>query len=88
VAAGIGIGCVETSEHSAVAGLAPEEIRSSAFGVLATVQSLGNFVASGLVGLLWTAVSPRAAFLYVAVCMAISLAAILTTSKQDGTPNF
>ncbi|MEX2553653.1 MAG: MFS transporter [Actinomycetota bacterium] len=88
LAAGIGIGCVETSEHSAVAGLAPEEIRSSAFGVLATVQSLGNFVASGLVGLLWTAISPRAAFLYVAVCMAISLAAIRTTSKQDGAPKF
>lgn len=88
VAAGIGIGCVETSEHSAVAGLAPEEIRSSAFGVLATVQSLGNFVASGLVGLLWTAISPRAAFLYVAICMAISLVAIRTTSKQDGAPKF
>ena len=88
VAAGIGIGCVETSEHSAVAGLAPEEIRSSAFGVLATVQSLGNFVASGLVGLLWTTISPRAAFLYVAVCMAISLAVIRTTSKQDGAPKF
>lgn len=87
VAAGIGIGCVETSEHAAVAGLAPEEIRSSAFGVLATVQSLGNFVASGLVGLLWSAITPRIAFLYVAVCMAISLVAIRTTTPVKAPPN-
>jgi MFS family permease len=79
IAAGIGIGCVETSEHAAVAALADPAIRSSAFGLLATVQSLGNFVASALAGLLWTAISPRAAFLYIAACMAASLAAIFAT---------
>jgi hypothetical protein len=46
VLAGIGIGCVETAEHAAVAHLAPERLRGSAFGTLATVQSLGNLVAS------------------------------------------
>lgn len=79
VAAGIGIGFVETSEHAAVAALAPAAIRSSAFGMLATIQSLGNFVASALAGLLWTAVSPRVAFLYIAACMVISLGAIFLT---------
>jgi MFS family permease len=79
IAAGIGIGCVETSEHAAVAALADHAIRSSAFGLLATVQSLGNFVASALAGLLWTAISPRVAFLYIAACMAASLAAIFAT---------
>jgi MFS family permease len=86
VAAGIGIGCMETSEHSAVAALAPGDIRSSAFGVLATVQSLGNFVASALVGLLWSATSPRVAFLYLGVCMVLSLIAIRTTA--EASPNF
>ena len=75
VAAGIGIGCVETSEHAAVAALAPAQIRSSAFGMLASVQSIGNFVASALAGLLWSAVSPRAAFLFLTGCMGISLLA-------------
>lgn len=79
IAAGIGIGCVETSEHAAVAALADPAIRSSAFGLLATVQSLGNFVASALVGLLWSATSPRAAFLYITVCMVVSLGAIFAT---------
>lgn len=44
--AGIGIGAVETAEHAAVAALAPQQIRGSAFGMLAAVQSLGNLAAS------------------------------------------
>ncbi|WP_298795829.1 hypothetical protein [uncultured Pseudonocardia sp.] len=36
--AGVGIGCAETAEHAAVAAFAPEEVRGSAFGLLATVQ--------------------------------------------------
>ena len=35
VLAGIGIGCVETAEHAAVATHAPTAIRGSAFGLLA-----------------------------------------------------
>jgi hypothetical protein len=57
-------------------------IRSSAFGVLATIQSLGNFAASALVGVLWTATSPRTAFLYVAGCMLVSVAAIFATRSR------
>lgn len=85
IAAGIGIGCVETSEHAAVAGFAPPAIRSSAFGLLATIQSLGNFIASALVGLLWTAFSPEAGFLFVAACMVISLGAIFATRSGGPT---
>ena len=46
VAAGLAIGCVETAQHSAVAALAPAGIRGSAFGLLATVQAVGNLAAS------------------------------------------
>ncbi|MFI7407287.1 MFS transporter [Streptomyces sp. NPDC049627] len=41
-----GIGAVETAEHSAVAVLAPADMRGSAFGMLAAVQSFGNLAAS------------------------------------------
>lgn len=74
--AGVGIGCVETAEHAAVAALAPEDLRGSAFGMLATVQSLGNFAASAVAGLLWTLVSPTAAFLYAAAWMVVALVAL------------
>jgi MFS family permease len=58
VLAGVGIGCVETAEHAAVAVAAPADIRGSAFGLLAAVQSFGNLAASGIAGLIWTLVSP------------------------------
>jgi MFS family permease len=78
VSAGVGIGCVETAEHAAVASFAPSELRGSAFGLLATVQSFGNLAASGVAGLLWTAFSPSIAFVYVAGWMAIALAGCLS----------
>jgi MFS family permease len=73
VLAGVGIGCAETAEHAAVARLAPPPLQGSAFGVLGAAQSLGNLVASGVTGLLWTAVAPGAAFLWPAAWMAASL---------------
>jgi MFS family permease len=72
VVAGLAIGCIETSEHAAVAALAPTDLRGSAFGLLATVQSFGNIVASGIAGLLWTLLSPTIAFVYLAVWALIS----------------
>jgi MFS family permease len=75
VAAGVAIGCVETAENAAVATLAAEDLRGSAFGLLAAVQSVGNLAASAIAGVLWTLVSPRAAFIYLAACMAVALIA-------------
>lgn len=74
ILAGIAIGCVETAEHAAVATLAPEDLRGSAFGLLAAVQSFGNLAASAIAGLLWTLVSPTAAFIYAASWMVLALA--------------
>ena len=72
ILAGIGIGCVETAEHAAVAAYAPPEIRGSAFGLLAAVQSFGNFAASGIAGLLWTTAGPSWAFAYLAGWMVLA----------------
>lgn len=76
-AAGIAIGFVETAEHAAVASHAPSDLRGSAFGLLAATQSFGNLAASAIAGLLWTAISPRAAFLYLAAWMLLSLSLLL-----------
>ena len=53
------IGIVETAEHAAVATLAPETLRGSAFGLLAAVQSAGNLASSAIAGALYTFASPR-----------------------------
>jgi MFS family permease len=78
VLAGLGIGVGETAESAAVAAFAPLEIRGSAFGLVAAVQAFANLAASALAGLLWKAVSPEAAFLYLAgwsILAAIAFAA-------------
>lgn len=77
IAAGVAIGCVEPSQHASVASLAPTELRGSAFGFLAAVQSFGNIVASAIAGILWTLFSPTAAFLYLAAWMLISLIVLM-----------
>jgi MFS family permease len=81
-AAGIGIGFAETAQHAAVASLAPPDLRGSAFGALAAVQSFGNLAASAIAGALWTLVSPRAAFLYLAGWMLVSAAALAATGGR------
>lgn len=81
--AGIGIGCVETAEHAAVASFAPADVRGSAFGLLAGVQSLGNLASSAIAGLIWTLVSPRAAFLYLVGWMLVALAGLAWAWARD-----
>ena len=82
--AGIAIGCVETAEHVAVARLAPEDLRGSAFGLLAGVQSFGNLVASAVAGLLWTLVSPAAGLLFAAALMAVALGCLSRPAARTG----
>jgi MFS family permease len=79
VLAGIGKGAVETAQSAAVALLAPPHLLGSAFGALAAIQSFGNLAASAVAGGLWTLVSPRAAFLYLAGWMAVSATALIAT---------
>ena len=80
VMAGTGIGVVERAQHAAVAALAPERLRGSAFGLLAAVQSAGNLAASATAGVLYTTVSPSWAFGLLAVMMMLA-AAVLTASR-------
>ena len=83
VLAGVGIGCAETAEHAAVAAFAPQEIRGSAFGLLATVQAIGNVAASVIAGLLYTVASPMVAFVYLAVWMLIALATLAWAARTS-----
>ena len=80
--AGSGIGLAETAESSLVARLLPDRLRGSGFGLLGGVQSFGDFASSAAVGLLWTAVSPLAGFVYAAAWMGVAAIATLRTSAM------
>lgn len=86
ICAGLAIGCVETAEHAAVAALAPADLRGSAFGLLAAVQSFGNFAASVVAGLLWSAFSPTVAFIYLTAWMVVAVASLVSLSSGRPTP--
>jgi MFS family permease len=75
--AGIGIGCAETAESTIVALALPDRLRGNGFGVLGLVQSAGDLGATLVAGLLWSLVSPLAAFCYAAGWMALAVAATL-----------
>ncbi len=73
---GLAIGLVETAQNSAVAALAPAEIRGSAFGLMSGIQAFGNLAASAVAGIIWTAISPSAAFGYLALWMVAAVVVI------------
>lgn len=75
ILAGSGIGLAETAESTLFAQMVPAEMRGSGFGVLGGVQSVGDFLSSAVVGILYAAVSPVVGFGYAAVLMAASLLA-------------
>ena len=83
VLAGIGIGAVETAEHAAVAIHAPADVRGSAFGLLAGIQSIGNLAASGIAGILWTALSPTWAFAYLTGWMLLAATTLALTNAAE-----
>jgi MFS family permease len=75
--AGIYIAAEDALEGAMTADLVPAtESRGIAYGVLGTVNGIGDLIASVLVGALWTAVSPAVAFTYAAVAMAAGALAI------------
>jgi MFS family permease len=83
VLAGSGIGLAETAESTLFARSAPEQLRGSGFGLLGGIQSAGDLASSAGVGLIWSAVSPSAAFVYAAAWMALSVvgSTLLTASE-------
>jgi MFS family permease len=60
--AGLYVGTEEALEDSLSAELVPKEQHGMAFGTLAAVNAVGDFLSSLLVGFLWSAYSVQAAF--------------------------
>jgi len=67
ILAGLYIGTDEALEDSLAAELIHRESHGMAFGTLAAVNAVGDFLSSLVVGFLWSTVSVRAAFSFSAV---------------------
>jgi MFS family permease len=77
VAGGVYVAVEETLEDSLCAELVTEEHHGMAFGALATVNGAGDFLSSIIVGALWSARGPTAAFGYCAVLSAVGALLVL-----------
>jgi MFS family permease len=67
----------DSLEGAMTADLIPEnERRGVAYGVTGTVNGIGDFLSSTIVGIVWTIYSPVAAFAYAAVTMMVGAIAI------------
>ena len=76
LAYGLYFGLTEGVEKAWIADLAPAGARGTAFGFYNAVMGLGSLVASLLFGLLWTRVSPRAAF-FTGAALALAASGLL-----------
>jgi MFS family permease len=68
--AGFFTAITDTMEGTAAADLLPTESRGTGFGVLQTVNGIGDFASSVVVGVLWALISPLVAFTYAALLSA------------------
>ena len=83
MAGGIYIAAEETLEDSLCAELIEPAQHGTAFGVLATVNGLGDFVSSVVVGVLWSAYGTTAAFSYSAGLFFVG-AVLVSQIKSEG----
>src|SRR6516162_6672523 len=75
--AGVYVGTEEALEDSLAAELIPREQHGMAFGTLAAVNAVGDFLSSLMVGFLWSAVSVAAAFSFSAALFFVGAFIIL-----------
>jgi MFS family permease len=87
VVAGIAIAITDAMERTVAADLLPEDLRGTGYGTLATVNGIGDFASSSVVGLLWTTVSPIAGFGYGAIlCTLGGILLVATKGRKKTSP--
>ena len=64
---GVYIASEDVLEGAIASELLPVELKATGYGALATVNGIGDFISSIIVGLLWAYVSPVAGFLYAGI---------------------
>ncbi len=84
VLAGIFIAWEDTCERAAVRDYVHEGIAGTAFGVLGTVNGVGDFLSSLIVGALWASVGASWGFVYAIVIAAAGTLLMAVTKRPAG----
>jgi len=67
ILSGISAASYTALEKAYAADLLPSNLRGTGYGVLQTIDGIGDFISSFMVGFLWSVLSPSSGFLYAAV---------------------
>jgi MFS family permease len=81
--AGVFIAAEDTLESTITADFIPSETRGIGMGVLGTVNGIGDFGASVIVGLLWTEISPVVAFGFSAIAMMVGAVVLVNVRRES-----
>jgi MFS family permease len=81
--AGVHSGIQASVEKSLAAEILPSRSRGSGYGVLATVNGIGDLVSSVVVGALWSSVSANAGFLYAGAFTLLGAILILFSGRAS-----
>lgn len=80
--AGVETGLIDVMERAYAADILKKDIRGTGFGLLNTVDGVGDFISSVIAGALWTAFSYEWSFMYGAILAIIAIGILLI---QNGT---
>ena len=84
--AGVHGGIQASVEKSLAAEILPTKSRGSGYGVLATVNGIGDLVSSVVVGALWSSVSANAGFLYAGAFTLLGAILIFFSGRPSREP--
>lgn len=82
---GITLAFEDTLEGVITAAEVPQPIRGTGFGVLATVNGVGDLLSSSIVGIIWSAFGPRTAFSLAAGCCAVGAILLAASGRVRQT---
>jgi MFS family permease len=82
VLSGISAATYTALEKAYAADLLPSSIRGTGYGVLQTIDGVGDFISSFVVGTIWALVSPELSFIYAALLSFVSTLLLLGMMKR------
>lgn len=82
VLSGVSAATCTSLEKAYAADLLPSGVRGTGYGVLQTIDGVGDFISSFVVGTMWILISPEFSFLYAALLSFTSTLLLLRLMKK------
>jgi MFS family permease len=86
VLSGISAATYTALEKAFAADILPSNVRGTGYGILQTMDGIGDFLSSFVVGTIWILVSSGAAFVYAASLSFASMLLLLALMKEGASP--